>query len=119
MKKKGIMKVIDKWLTPLGLRWWEVNVVWMDKTQEILDTFDVSSDGNIVAAKVSADWKYGVARVYINLPAFKEIKRWRVERIIVHELVHILVNEMREDGLEHEERVVTGLTKAFIWTKQS
>jgi hypothetical protein len=117
MKKKGIMRVIDRWLTPLGLRWWEVNIVWVDKAQEIVDTFEVMSNGDIVAAKVHADWKYGVAHVYINLPAFKELKRWKVERIIVHELVHILVNEMREEGIDHEERVVTGLAKAFIWTK--
>jgi hypothetical protein len=103
-------------LTPLGLRWWEINVVWMDEVQEILDTFGAASDGRIVASKVDVNWMYGVAHVYINVPAFKGLKKWKVERIVVHELVHILVNEMREDGLEHEERVVTGLTKAFIWT---
>jgi predicted metallopeptidase len=36
--------------------------------------------------------------------------------LIDHELCHILVNEMREGDISHEERVVTGLTKAFLWT---
>jgi len=38
-----------------------------------------------------------------------------IERAVVHELCHILVNEMREDEIHHEERVVTGLQKAFMW----
>ena len=28
-----------------------------------------------------------------------------------------LVNEMREQGIDHEERVVTMLSKAFVWVR--
>ena len=41
----------------------------------------------------------------------------QIERIAVHELCHILVNEMRESEMCHEERVVTMLTKAFLWVE--
>jgi len=40
----------------------------------------------------------------------------QIEMTIVHELCHALVNEMRKDGIDHEERTVTALTKAFLWT---
>ena len=33
------------------------------------------------------------------------------------ELCHALVNEMREQGIDHEERVVTMLSKAFMWVR--
>ncbi len=36
-----------------------------------------------------------------------------VERMVIHELLHVLLNEMRESGLEHEERVVSHLEIAF------
>ena len=40
-----------------------------------------------------------------------------LERTVVHELVHALVNELREGGIDHEERVVTTLTKAVLWVR--
>ncbi len=53
-----------------------------------------------------------------------------LERVFVHECCHVLVAEMREWGpgdmtqaaceisLKHEERVVCGLTSAFLWTRK-
>jgi hypothetical protein len=52
----------------------------------------------------------------------------RIAEVVIHELVHCLVHEMREwsperqsgDALDkcmaHEERVVTELTDAIIWS---
>ena len=114
--KKTIEKYLHKWLSPLGLLWWEITITYYDDPKEILQKFKNPGGENIVPATVNSDWKYGTAFISINLPAFKGMKNRQVERIIVHELVHILVNEMREEGIEHEERVVTGLSKAFMWT---
>lgn len=89
---------------------------WHSKPKDVIQRFQTPNNDDVVAAKMYVDWKYGTADLHINLPAFKGRKQWKIDRIIVHELVHALVNEMRYEGIEHEERVVTSLTKAFFWT---
>lgn len=34
-------------------------------------------------------------------------------------LMHVFLNEMREEGIDHEERVATMLSKAFLWTREA
>lgn len=117
--RKRVLKAFYKWLYPLGLGWWEVNVHWISKPKEVLEEFKTQRSGDIMPARVYVRWEYGVADLYINLPAFKGMKRWRIEKIIIHELLHVLVNEMREDDISHEERVVTTLTKAVLWVRNA
>lgn len=76
-------------------------------------------NGDVVPAYVDANWMYASAKISVNLPAFDDMKPDEIERHVVHELCHILVNEMREGELHHEERVVTGLTKAFFWVENA
>lgn len=40
-----------------------------------------------------------------------------IEYVVVHELMHVFLNEMREQGQQHEERVATLLAKAFLWVR--
>jgi len=115
--KRVIKKYIHQWMNMLGLGWWNVTVNYYDDPATIIQLFASAESDGIVIAKVSADWKYGSATLSINLPAFEGRTEDDIERIVVHELVHILVNEMREGEIHHEERVVTGLTKAFLWTR--
>ena len=117
--KKKIENYFHKWAQPLGLLWWEITITYFDDPGEVVRMFRDPGGGNIIPAIVNADWKYGTASISINVPAFKGMKNRQIEKIIVHELVHVLVNEMREDGIEHEERVVTGLAKAFMWTRKT
>lgn len=118
MEETPIQKIrfyIDKWLKPLGLLWWKVDIAFIDDPKE-LNQKEFYRDDDIVLARTFADWRYGTATIYFNVPAFEELSQTDIEMAVVHELVHILVNEMREGELHHEERVVTGLTKAFLWT---
>jgi len=117
MKKtrKRVMKAVNKWLHPLGLGWWEVTLHWHSKPKDVIHTFQTDHDTDVVAAKMYCDWRYGTADLHINLPAFKCRKQWKIDKMIVHEFVHALVNEMREGDINHEERVVTALTKAVFW----
>ena len=45
-----------------------------------------------------------------------KLQNWSIDinYMVVHELLHVLVNEMREEGIDHEERVVTHLAKAAL-----
>jgi predicted SprT family Zn-dependent metalloprotease len=69
-------------------------------------------------ANCTAHWMYLTARIQVNLLALEYIDNDDLEDVAVHELCHILVNEMREGELHHEERVVTWLTKAFFWVEE-
>lgn len=104
-----------KWIPRLGLAWWDLTIVYYDDPQEIINRFRIIESGEMVPATVTAQWMYADAKISVNLPAFEYIDDADIERVIVHELCHILVNEMREGELHHEERVVTVLTKAFFW----
>ena len=115
MKEKIISKLIDKWTYRLGLRWWKVRVDYYDTPNDIVRVF--GNGDNTVVARSICDWRYATCTLQINLPELLKMKKDDAEFVIVHELCHALVNEMREEGIDHEERVVTGLTKAFLWTE--
>jgi predicted SprT family Zn-dependent metalloprotease len=42
-----------------------------------------------------------------------------IEKLVVHELMHTFLSEMREEGKDHEERVASMLQRAFTWVKYS
>lgn len=115
MKEKTIDKFINKWTYRLGLRWWKVRADYYDNPSDIIRVF--GNGDNVVVARSICDWRYATCTLQINLPALLEMNKDDAEFVIVHELCHALVNEMREEGIDHEERVVTGLTKAFLWTE--
>lgn len=114
--QERVKAAFSKWVERLGLAWWRVDVCYYDDPGEILRRFKPEFEDRIVAARVIADWRYAEASIEVNLPAFAGKTDEEIERIVVHELVHILVNEMHENETHHEERVVTTLTKAIFWT---
>lgn len=111
-------RVIGEWLQPLGLLWWETTINYYDDPAEFPG--GAGSGDSHVAARVWAQWEYLQATVAINVPEVARMDDDRLERVLVHELCHILVAEMRADPdvcTDHEERTVTQLAKAFIWTR--
>jgi len=110
-----IEKYLEKWVTPLGLGWWKIDIVYYDDPGEIVKNFTSEDSDYLVLAKVFAKWQYMKATIRINLPAWVDLDEEDVEKDILHELCHILVNEMREDDILHEERVVSTLQRAFMW----
>lgn len=114
-----IKAAFAKWIPRLGLAWHDIEICYYDDPQEIINRFRIIDTGEMVPATVTAQWMYADAKISINLPAFEYIEPDNIERVAVHELVHILVNEMREGEIHHEERVVTGLTKAFFWVENA
>ena len=117
---KGAIEVFcERWRSRLGLHWWKISYTF-DRTGEDFASAEDSSDGVTrirASAKTSVRWPYLIATVAFNMPALAVLSLGDVEELLLHEHVHILVNEMREDGVDHEERVVTMLTSAFLWTR--
>ncbi len=123
-RRDEIKRLIKKWVEPLGLKWWHINVQW--ETDKVEGTVP----GYTTCFRVQATWKYLDAMIHVYLPACINIPDDRLEWHVVHELVHILLNEMafwRDDILDHglnegvlgqhEERVATTIANAALWIR--
>lgn len=119
MNRKRTRKYIKKrflwWLHWMGLKWWLVTLQFVDS----LTPQNPLTELDTCLARTYASWEYLEATVKVNLPEATGRTKEQLERMIVHELSHILVNEMRYEGIEHEERVCSTLTKAFIWVRDA
>ena len=104
--------IFDWWEPVLGLRFWRVERFYHREPSDIFESGEANSG---TAAVIWAKWQYIEARIDINTPLLPEFDDDRLEDVIVHELCHALVNELKEpdpDG-KHEERVVSHLSAAF------
>lgn len=116
--QEAVRSYFSLWIPCLGLAWWEIEIEFYDDPVEVVKHFAVEdSPTEVVAARTFADWRYGTATIMVNLIALDGLSSSKQETVVVHELTHILVNEMQWQGKEHEERTVTNLTKAFKWVR--
>lgn len=105
--KKKLIAYVKKWKRQLWLGQWNVDTVWeWDGLGEDTTT-----------AKCQCDWRYMIATITFDLIRCSTLDDEGLERIVIHELLHMVVNEMRYDGLEHEERVVSHLTSVIHFMK--
>lgn len=116
-EKKRVEKVLLKWAKALGLRhtWW-MHYKWFrgplppypDETTEY-------------AAEAMMDckvhWQYLKAFIRVNCEMTAEHDDEALEWAAVHELMHVFLREMREEGILHEERVASQLANAIIWLR--
>lgn len=109
-KKKKQRKIVKDiflwWRANTGLSFWNINVQFADYL-----------DGGCTAGSCAANWKYLNATLTFSDDAIKNMDRNELEELVVHEMMHMLLNEMREGKIKHEERVATQLQKAFMWVK--
>ena len=110
--KNYIRKKLRWWVRWTGLGYWRVNTVWKEVIQ-------MDHGGYNTAALCVCDWRYQEATITFGMEKIRQIKRSDIEQLIVHELMHVFLNEMRAEGIEHEERVATQLQKAFLWVRDA
>jgi len=114
-QKARIQVLIDRWVRRIGLGWWDLSFEYVRAEFEV--------DGKPApetSARCTANWRYGHAHLAFNMPRVADLEDQDLERCFVHELMHIFLNEARESGddwLDHEERVASTLTKAFLWLR--
>ncbi|MDQ2785021.1 MAG: hypothetical protein M3Y58_08470 [Chloroflexota bacterium] len=122
--KKVIQAAVVKWKPLMGLGHWEIHTCWYRRENDIPKEFRPRPKRNYRGAKmwVRVDWEYLEAWVNVNLPECVDDDAERLEHIIMHELAHVVVNEMREwathpadHAMKHEERVVETRALSFMW----
>ena len=111
--------LIDRWVKTLGLGWWTIAFEYERESAE----FHVDDEPRPkTAACCVADWKYIHATITFNMRRCFPLNDDELERIFVHELMHVFLHETREgrteDGWLHEERVASTLAQAFIWIRE-
>lgn len=121
-----LRKLADKWVKPIGLGWWRVEAEYERDSGNYHVDGEPSPNG---VANIKADWRYMHATITFNMLRVAEQDDEHLEWIYVHELMHIFLNEtrdlkgdgqlttVRDDWLNHEERIASTLAHAFIWIR--
>lgn len=104
-----IERILAKWRRRLGLYTWSFRYHYF---RGPIERDGCGPNGEALAETV-ARYEYMKADIYLNVRTWTlETKRHQVEAL-VHELVHVVVNEMGPHG-PGQERVVTQLTGALL-----
>jgi len=122
-QEKRVRDLVKRWIGPMGLRWWKLDVVYYADYDECRQLFGKPGDASLeTVMSTYASWQYLEATIDVNLQRVAKMGNDELEMTVVHELAHVLINEMREvqgeEGIEHEERVATTLARAFLWTRE-
>ena len=118
-QKARIAPLIERWVKPLGLGWWKIDIAYRRERFDPKGDGERFSEGEVLG-KCWANWRYGEACITLSMPAVADLKDDELETAFLHELMHVFLNETREAGddwLCHEERVASTLTKAFLWLR--
>jgi hypothetical protein len=102
-----ILEEKAKWyLHTFGLGSYTVKLNFTNTTRE-------DSHGFITYASTDADWRYLRCTINFYPNVMTELTERELEDIVVHEIQHVFLNEMRDSGIEHEERTASSLQRAF------
>lgn len=84
---KTIQKLAPIWQTRLGLNHWDI-------THTYLETYygEEHNEDHKVTATTNAQWQYMDANIKWYLPAAIQHNETTIEKILVHELVHVLLS---------------------------
>lgn len=113
-KCRKFSKLVWKWRYKTWVSWWDIDVRYFSGKEyaKIEGYKKRHASGSI--ATCHTDWRYLTACIDVNKSAIKDMNEEEIEYVVVHEIAHIFLNEMREKGIKHEERTATILARSFI-----
>lgn len=100
---------ILKWKEHLFLNPWRFNPTYVRESGK-----DVAGRGSSIEAQCNARWEYLEADVKFFMHQIHGMSDRQLEELVIHELCHCIVAEMREKQVCHEERVVSHLVNV-LW----
>ena len=122
MKDKNIKKYIQErsgwWIRWLGLGFGDICIHYVERIEDVYEDGSISINPDC-AGKCDTDWRYQESHITLSMAKLRELTKPEIEKVLVHELMHVFLNEMREEGIDHEERVATNLQKAFLWIRDA
>jgi hypothetical protein len=108
-----VRKYVKKWKGNLYLGLWKININVENHIEPSNCGTQPVDNGWCLLATTRTDWRYLTASIKFSYDGLFDADDKQIERTVVHELLHVLLNEMREEGTDHEERVVSHLEIAF------
>jgi len=107
--KKLINKYMKWWVKWTGLDFHTITTIFVDFWEGGMDA----------DAICEARWEYLDHTITFNVTHLLSKSDEYIEAVIVHELMHIFLNEMQSDAVDisHEERCASQLQKAFMWVR--
>lgn len=113
-QQKRVLAMCKFWRQETGLGYWKITYKWCRES---------IPDHEEAAGVCKCDWMYQHATIFFNLDQLKDMDDEDAEKIVIHEHMHIFLNETRyfneENGIKHEERVASALTSAFWWVRKA
>lgn len=99
-EQRNLFKLVKRWLPILGLEQWDVSIDFSEKTHQ---------------ATVEAKPEYEEAIVHFNMKRIrKELQTDEdLNRLVLHELAHLLTWGCNEDDSHHDELRTTHVEKAI------
>lgn len=111
-QKSRITPLLDKW-AHAGFNWWRITYVW-DRNEK--------PDFPHTAADCEAWWQYRSAKITFYLPVCEDADDEELERIVVHELVHVLIGSIHnfenDETREMTEYATENVTRALLYTNK-
>ena len=121
-QKKRIRRLIKKWIKPIGLNWWKIDIEYDRGIRD--DNSNPAYSPKVVKGKwvtmmeTNCDPYYLKANIVCYLPDVARIEDEELEETFLHELMHIFLSPMKsKQKAKEEELVATKLAQAFIWSK--
>lgn len=115
-----IRAVQEKWIGPLGLKWWHrIEFLYRDDRERFSSKSEATETQRPIesAMIVCVDWTRQWAEIEVNLPLVATLNDTELEHTILHELCHVMVSPMKDGTDDLEELVVTRLAMAFRWVE--
>jgi hypothetical protein len=118
-ERSRILGLADKWMGPLGLKWWRITFDWYERNKDYCRAYGYDSEDKFTLSVMTCtpDWRYRTANIGVNVVAIKGQEDDDVEKWLLHEFAHILIAEVvaSHGDTDHAERVCQGLADAFLW----
>lgn len=108
-ERKRIRTIGKRWYNVLALYEWDLTTKFVDGALIVDGSLDQRAAGC-----ASVDWEYRRAVIQFNVQQTALMTDIELENTYVHEIMHVLLHEMREDGIKHEERTASTLAFAFL-----
>ena len=117
--KKLIQRYFDFWIRWTGAGWYDIIFRYLENKKQLKESGMTwkYQNGFVSLMKCFPDWRYKQAFIHVNLVECAYQSLEKLENVVVHELMHIFLDELRSKKKGHEERVVTMLADGFIWVR--